>query len=87
MTQHVTTTEFKVQVYKTALQAPVVRKVDSAIHWIAQLVVVILNCWRAIYPVDSAISSFRTTGARPMGLILVILLLGTFFVSKIITIC
>ena len=42
--------------------APVVRRVDSAINWIncyplgiAQLVLVILILWIAIYPVDSAI--------------------------------
>ena len=31
------------------------QKVDSALHWIAQLISVILNFWIAIYPVDSAI--------------------------------
>ena len=35
--------------------APVVQKLDNAIHWIAQLVSVTLNCWIVIYPVDSAI--------------------------------
>ena len=41
---------------------PVVRKVDSAIHWIAQLVVVILNRWIAIYSVDSAIQLSNNRG-------------------------
>ena len=35
--------------------APVVQKLDNAIHWIAQLVSVTLNRWIVIYPVDSAI--------------------------------
>ena len=45
-----------------ALQAPVVRKVDNAIHWIAQLDVVILILWIAIYPVDSAIQLSNNRG-------------------------
>ena len=32
-------------------QTPVVPKVDSAIHWIALLVIVILIHWMVIYPV------------------------------------
>ena len=44
--------------------APVVRKVDSAIHWIAQLVVVILNPWIAIYSVDSAIQLSNNRGQK-----------------------
>ena len=35
--------------------APVVQKLDNAIHWIAQLVSLTLNRWIVIYPVDSAI--------------------------------
>ena len=42
--------------------APVFRKVDSAIHWIAQLDVVILILWIAIYPVDSAIQLSNNRG-------------------------
>jgi len=34
--------------------APVVQKVDNAIHWIAQLISLII-CWTVICPVDSAI--------------------------------
>ena len=46
------------------IQAPVVRKVDSAIHWIAQLDVVILILWIAIYPVDSAIQLSNNRGQK-----------------------
>ena len=35
--------------------APVVQKLDNAIHWIAQLVSLTLNRWIVIYLVDSAI--------------------------------
>ena len=49
-------------------QAPVVKKVDSAIQWIisiqwiTQLVSLILICWIAIYPVDSAIQVLNNRG-------------------------
>ena len=43
-------------------QAPVVRKVDSAIHWIVQMFVVMLILWIAIYPVDSAIQLSNNRG-------------------------
>ena len=36
-------------------QAPVVQKVDNAIHWIAQLVSLIPIRWIEIYPIDSVI--------------------------------
>ena len=36
-------------------QAPVVQRVDSAIHWITQLVLLALIPWMVIYPVDSII--------------------------------
>ena len=39
------------------LLVSVVRKVDSAIHWMAQLVSLILIRWIVIYPVDSAVSN------------------------------
>ena len=42
--------------------APVVQKVDSAIHWIIQLVSLILIHWIAIYPVDSAIHLLNNWG-------------------------
>ena len=53
--------------------APVVQKVDNAIHWInlypvewiAQLVSLILICWIVIYLVDSAIQRFNNPG-RPI---------------------
>ena len=35
-------------------QAPVVQKMDNAIHRIAQWVSLTLIRWRVIYPVDSA---------------------------------
>ena len=41
-------------------QAPVVQKVDCAIHWIAQLVYRILVHWIVTYPVDSAIQLLNT---------------------------
>ena len=44
--------------------APVVQKLDNAIHWIAQLVSLTLNRWIVIYPLDSAIQGW-TTGAGP----------------------
>ena len=31
-------------------QAPVIRKVDNAIHWIIQLVLLVFICWIVIYP-------------------------------------
>ena len=43
-------------------QAPVVQKVDSAIHWITQLVFVILIHWIVIHPVDSAIQLLNNWG-------------------------
>jgi len=43
-------------------QALVVQKVDSALHWIAQLVSLILDFWIAIYPVDSAIQRSNNRG-------------------------
>ena len=36
-------------------QAPVVRRVDSAIHWITQLVLLVFIRWMVIYQVDSVI--------------------------------
>ena len=49
--------------------APVVQKVDSTIHWIAQLVSLTLIHWIVIYPVDSAIQLLNNWGlhysARP----------------------
>ena len=44
------------------LLVPVVQKVDSTIHWIAQLVSLTLIHWIVIYPVELALSSFWTTG-------------------------
>ena len=38
------------------------QKVDSALHWIAQLVSLILNLWIAIYPVDGAIQRSNNPG-------------------------
>ena len=37
-------------------QAAVVQRVDSAIHWISQLVFLVFIRWIAIYPVDSDLS-------------------------------
>ena len=36
-------------------QASVVRRVDSAIHWITQLLLLVFIRWIVIYPVDSVI--------------------------------
>ena len=51
------------------LLVPVVQKVDSTIHWIAQLVSLTLIHWIVIYPVDSAIQLLNNWGlhynARP----------------------
>ena len=44
------------------LLVSVVRKVDSAIHWMAQLVSIILIRWIVIYPVDSAIQRLNNRG-------------------------
>ena len=41
-------------------QVPVVQKVDCAIHWIAQLLYLILVHWIVTYPVDSAIQLLNT---------------------------
>ena len=37
-------------------------KVGKPIHWIVQLVSLILNCWIVIYPVDSAIQCLNNRG-------------------------
>ena len=42
--------------------ALVVEKVKNAIHWIAQLVSLILIRWIVIYPVDSAIQRLNNRG-------------------------
>ena len=44
------------------LLVPVVQKVDSTIHWIAQLVFLTLIHWIVIYPVDSAIQLLNNWG-------------------------
>ena len=36
-------------------ETPVVRGMDSAIHWITQLVLLVFILWIVIYPVDSVI--------------------------------
>ena len=43
-------------------QAPVVQKLDSAIHWITQLVLLVFIRWIVIYPVDSAIHCLNNWG-------------------------
>ena len=43
-------------------QVPVVRKVDSSIHWIVQLFFLILIHWIVICPVDSAIQGLNNRG-------------------------
>ena len=45
----------------------VVQTVDSAIHWITQLVSIILIRWIAIYPVDSAIQFLNNWGQVGLG--------------------
>ena len=44
------------------LLALVAQKVDSTIHWIAQLVFLTLIHWIVIYPVDSAIQLLNNWG-------------------------
>ena len=44
--------------------APVVQKVDSTIHWIAQLVSLILIRWIVIYAVYSAIQLLNNWGMK-----------------------
>ena len=46
----------------SVLLVSVVRKVDSAIHWMAQLVSLILIRWIVIYPVNSAIQRLNNRG-------------------------
>ena len=43
------------QIPNPNLQAPVVQKVDSAIHWITLLVLIVFIRWIVICPLDSAI--------------------------------
>ena len=43
-------------------QAPVVQTLDSAIHWITQLVLLVFIRWIVIYPVDSAIHRLKNWG-------------------------
>ena len=45
-------------------QASVVQKVDSTIHWIAQLVSLTLIRWIVIYPVDSVIQLLNNWGLK-----------------------
>ena len=42
--------------------AAVVRRVDSAIHWITQLVLLVFIHWIAIHPVDSVIHLLNNRG-------------------------
>ena len=42
--------------------APVVQTLDSAIHWITQLVLLVFIRWIVIYPVDSAIHRLNNWG-------------------------
>ena len=46
----------------TFSQVQVIQKVDNAIHWIAQVVSLILIGWIVIYPADSAIHLFNNRG-------------------------
>ena len=46
----------------TRQQAPVVRRVDSPIHWIIQLVLLFFIRWIVIYPVDSTIHRLNNWG-------------------------
>ena len=45
-------------------QAPVVQILDSAIHWITQLVLLVFIRWIVIYPVDSAIHRLNNWGLK-----------------------
>ena len=51
-------------------QAPVVQKVDSAIHWITQLVLIVFNRWIVIYPFDSAIHPLNNRGQESVAHVL-----------------
>ena len=42
--------------------ATVVRRVDSAVHWITQLVLLLFIRWIVIYPVDSVIHLLNNRG-------------------------
>ena len=42
--------------------APVVQTLDSAIHWITQLVLLVFIRWIVIYPLDSAIHRLNNWG-------------------------
>ena len=45
--------------------APVVQRVDSAVHWITQLILLMLGCWILAdidYPLDSAIQRLNNRG-------------------------
>ena len=44
------------------IQAPVVQKVDSGIHWMMQMDSLILIPWIATYPVGSAIQRLNNRG-------------------------
>ena len=50
-------------------QAKVVRNVDNTIQRIVRFVSWTLSDWIAIYPVDQALSSLQTTGARFISLL------------------
>ena len=43
-------------------QAPLVQMLDSAIHWITQLVLLVFIRWIVIYPLDSAIHRLNNWG-------------------------
>ena len=48
-------------------QAPVVQTLDSAIHWITKLVLLVFIRWIVIYPVDSAIHRLNNWGQGPVS--------------------
>ena len=52
----------------TNVQAPVVQTVDSVIHWITQLVLIVFIRWIAIYPLDNAIHLLNDRGQAPVDL-------------------
>ena len=65
-------------------QTLVVQKVDSALHWIAQLVSLILHFWIAIYSVNSAIQRSNNPGQMCCISLISVIGLGIVFSKSVL---
>ena len=65
--------------------APVVQRVDSAIHWITQLILIALIRWIMVYPVDSAIHPLNNWGLEARDIIMTCKSLSGLTLQNILT--